>query len=107
MTFTKAPIAYEDIRPVLDRAVESEKGIRLTFEKNHEAVRWVSRANYIRTYTREQQKKIYPDPEDPNHHQCEWDRLIIRRPIKDETTGRSIVDVIKGMPLPAEIEELK
>lgn len=106
MSFTKAPIAYEDIRPVLDRALDAEKGIRLSFERRSEAVRWVTRANHFRTYHRSQSRIMFPDANDPRHHQCIYDKLVIRRPFDAPEGSKIIVEVLNGYQLAATVEEL-
>ncbi len=59
MPMNKSPLAYGDCIKVLDRAIQSEKGIRVTFSSNREAVTFRYRLDQARRNDRKMNKEVY------------------------------------------------
>lgn len=69
--------AFADLVEVLDQALASSKGLRVTFADAPAAWRFRSRCNSYRMQDRKDAKKIYP-PEHVNHGRSAYDVLILR-----------------------------
>lgn len=81
--------AYPDIRKALDQALESPKGMRLSFEDSRAATTFCGRVHSFRFKDRKENTKIYAEPDHPMHGRSVYDPLMIKR--VNETT----VDVLK------------
>lgn len=77
MGHNKSPIAFDDCRAIMNRALASERGIEIECGKKPEAFRMRARCYEARSQDREASKKIY-QPDDPQYGQSAWDRLVIR-----------------------------
>jgi hypothetical protein len=98
LSFSKSPLAFEDIRAALDRALASPRGIIVKVESPGVAINFVTRANYFRRQDQTANSKIYPDGH-PHKNGSVWDNLQIRA---DGPTVR----IIKSERALLEIEEL-
>lgn len=78
MSFSTSPLSFNDVKAALNRALESPKGIRITFENNGRAVAFIQRANYWRLQDRKESKTIFPDTH-PQHGTSIYDGLILGR----------------------------
>ncbi len=66
--------AYPSARVLLDRALESEKGIRVKFESAKKAFRFRMNCYTVRKRERENSVRIY-DSTHPMHGHSPWDHL--------------------------------
>ena len=78
MSLNKSLTAYPDIQANMDRALASEKGIKITFTDPKDTKRYLQRANFFRKLQRDKNKLLYPDPGHQYHHESIYDALIIR-----------------------------
>jgi hypothetical protein len=90
--------SYEDLVPVLERALEAERGIRIDAKTPGAAIHFRQRLYKLRSLSREQSLDVYA-PGDPQRGTSAWDNLSI-----EITPGSSFI-LIKKRP-PMEIEEL-
>ena len=74
--------AFDDVMQLLDRALQSERGVRVPCPNRSSAVQLRSRANYYRKMTRIESKEIYPF-DDKRHGVSPYDGLILRLGPKD------------------------
>lgn len=74
MGISKSPLAYGDVRATFDAAIESSRGLKLTFEKYGDAIRWRYRAGKYRAMTCQQNKEVYP-PDHPMHGRSPYDEF--------------------------------
>jgi hypothetical protein len=72
-------LSYPDIRQVMDRAIDSEKGVRLKFDTVKSAQTFVFRCNTFRSLDRKENKKIYPDETHSLHGRSIYDTLQVKR----------------------------
>jgi hypothetical protein len=98
MSFSKSPLAFEDIRAALDRALASPRGVVVRVESPGIAINLVTRANFFRRQDQKDNSKIYPDGH-PHKNASVWDNLRIR-------AEGSTVKILKGDGTHLEIEEL-
>lgn len=98
MSFSKSPLAFEDIRAALDRALSSPRGVVVKVESPGMAINLVTRANYFRRQDQKENAKIYPDGH-PHKNSSVWDNLRIR-------ADGATVKILKGDGSHLEIEEL-
>lgn len=75
-------MAYTDVKEVLDKAIESKKGLKVSFDTVNGAIRWTSRANSFRILDRKNNLKLYQ--EGHSMHGCSpYDTLWIKRTEKE------------------------
>jgi hypothetical protein len=91
--YSKSPLAYGDIKELLDKALDSPRGIKITLEKHGHAIQLRQRASKFRTMDRASSKTVYPEGH-PMHGRSSYDVLALR--IK---TGR------KRYPVPTRAEQ--
>lgn len=98
MSFNRTPLALEDVKQVLDRALASVRGLKVNFESYDKAIYWRGRANYFRRLDRRENSHIY----DESHH---LHKQSIYDSLRFELSGSTIriVKVEASMP---DIEEL-
>jgi hypothetical protein len=82
--FVKSPLAFDDCRIILDRALEAKNGIQVRCGSRGEAATLRSRLNSLRRVDRVDNKKIY-QPDDNLYGNSEYDRLVIRLGKKGES----------------------
>lgn len=98
-------LAYAECYEVLDRALESERGIiRLFFDKG-QAMNFRTRVQKARDYDRKQSMLIY-QPTDPLYGQTIYAALTIRMPAYDKERERWMVRIEKNLVSDMEIEEI-
>jgi|SRR5881394_3190298 len=78
MPFANSIDAYPDVQGLFDRALESERGLKLTFKDHKEAVLNAGRFNAYKVRLRRENKRIYP-ADHPMHSATPYDGLMIRR----------------------------
>lgn len=99
MPYSTSITAYPDIRQALDKALDSPKGLRLTFANKNEAVTFKGRVNSFRYKDRKENKKIYPEA-DPMHGRSAYDPLMVK------TVNETTVDVLKLEAVEFNMEEI-
>ena len=77
MPMAKRLTSYPDVQALFDKALESEKGLRLTFETHNEAVFQAGRFNAFRKQDRLANAKIYP-ADHRLHHASVYDGLMVQ-----------------------------
>lgn len=91
--------AYPDIRQALDRALASEKGVRLTFENSKAAITFKGRVHSFRYLDRKENRKVYPE-DHPMHGRSAYDPLMVK------TESELVVAVIKLEGVEFQTEEI-
>ena len=81
MSYNKSPLAFDDIREALDRALAAPKGIRIPCANRGAAVTLRSRFNYYRKMDRSENRRNYTS-DHPMHGKSAYDRLALRIPPK-------------------------
>lgn len=71
----RSETTWPRIRALMDRAIQSERGIRVPYESYGVADRVRRSAYKIRDAMRKQSAKQFPDPEDPRHGVSPYDGL--------------------------------
>lgn len=84
MPNSTSPLSYNDIKEVLDKALDRPRGLQLDFKSAAEAVRWVSRANSFRTIDRKANAKLYHEGHSMQNSSL-YDVLLIAREDKAVT----------------------
>ena len=72
-------LSYPDIRQLMDRALDSEKGVRLKFDTVKSAMMFVWRCNAFRSLDRKENKKIYKEETHSLHGRSIYDTLQVKR----------------------------
>jgi hypothetical protein len=78
MGMSKSYLGYNDCREALERALNSRKGIRLTYPNKGQAFRFVGRCNAFRVKDREESLKLY-DENNVMWGRSPYDVLVICR----------------------------
>ena len=81
--FNKSPLAFDDLRSVFERAIESPRGIRIVCKTRSEAIVTRSRMNYLRKMDRKENSITYQS-DHPMFMRSAWDRLVLRIPPKGD-----------------------
>jgi hypothetical protein len=79
MSWTRSPLSFNDVRDMFDRALSSEKGIKVREHSRAEVVSLRARFNYYRKTNRKDNADTYPK-EHPLHNTSVYDVLILRIP---------------------------
>ena len=77
MSANQSNLSYEDCYEVLDRALEADHGIRVSFDDNSAAYNFRQRCHYARKLSRIESRSIYLDPSDPQRGKSVYDPLVI------------------------------
>lgn len=97
-TLTNNPLSYEDVRTVMDRALEAPHGVRVTVATPGKAVHYKQRAHKFRLLDRENNCAIY-SPGDPMYGSSVYDGLQL-------TVFENAIVITKiGPPLVEELTE--
>lgn len=83
MSFNKSPLAFDDAREILERALNSTKGIRIPCTSRGTAIVLRARLNYFRKLDRGENTKIY-EASHPLWKKSVYDKLMLRIPAKGE-----------------------
>lgn len=81
MSFNKSELAFEDVEDAFEKALSSEKGIRIPCASRGVAVTLRSRFNYYRWLNRKHNSETYPK-DHPMWNRSAYDKLILRLPPK-------------------------
>jgi hypothetical protein len=100
MAYAASINAYPDIRAVLDKALASEKGLRLTFATPEEAITFKGRVHSYRYKERKENRKVYPE-DHPLHGHSAYDPLMVK------TESPTVVKIIRLENQDYNIEELE
>lgn len=76
MTHATSILAYPDIKAVLDKAIESERGVKVEFATSREAERFKARACMFRVLVRRENAKLY-EVAHSLHGRSVYDCLVI------------------------------
>lgn len=77
MGLNTSPLSYEDVRELMQRALDSPKGLRVTLSSPAEAINMRARMNKFRANNRKDNKKIYT-PDHPMWGNSVFDALVTR-----------------------------
>jgi hypothetical protein len=77
MPYPSSPLSYGDVKELLDKALDAERGIKLIFDKHGYAINMRQRASRFRAMDRESNKKVYPEGH-PMHGRSAYDTLAFR-----------------------------
>lgn len=78
MGFPESIAAYPDVEALFDKALASERGLKLTFNSPEEATLNAGRFNAFRVRLRRENKRIYP-ADHPMHGSSPYEGLMVRR----------------------------
>lgn len=85
MVTSSSRLAYNDVFPLLDKALAEPKGIRLRFASQELAWHFRLRLHTARRIDRKDNQMIYPDLEHPMHGRSIYDDIAARiRPDGEE-----------------------
>lgn len=102
MPHSTSAVALSDIRELLERALVSPKGIRVSYETNGKAVNERNRCNTFRKAARELNAKAYGG--DPDQAVSKYDTLVLTIP-KAGQPGDNVLTIAKRVdPKVEEIE---
>jgi hypothetical protein len=79
MALSDSRNAYDDCFELLDKALNSEKGVRYQETSESMAKHMINRLNYARSIDRRMNKEIF-DTTSPKHGVSAYDSLIVSRP---------------------------
>lgn len=105
MSWNTSLLAFDDAREALDRAVASDKGIKINCASHGLAVSLRSRFNYYRKQDRAANRKTY-GPEHPKHNTSVYDTLVLRIPHKTESDA-NVLYIEKRSANDFNIEDIK
>ena len=71
-------LAYPDVKEFLERALNSERGVKMTFKTRADAFRFRGRCDSFRKLDRKENLKIYTEPTKTLHGRSVYDVLLIR-----------------------------
>ncbi len=80
MTVSSSRSAYSDCYELLDQALETEQGIRVSAPTEGMGLSIVTRINYARVLDRQLMEQIHPEFDHPEHGISVYDNLIVSRP---------------------------
>lgn len=110
MSYNTSITSYPDIRGAADKALASEKGVRLRFPDERTALTFKGRFHSFRYQDRKENMKIYTDPDHPMHGRSAYDPLMIKTlptldpPPSDGLAWRVAVIKLEGVEF--EMEEI-
>ena len=78
MSLSNSLLSYQDCTEIMDSAMADSVGARAKFASEAEALHFRSRCHYARKLHREQNARIYTDPEHPQHGCSHYDALVLR-----------------------------
>lgn len=99
MSYNTSITSYIDIRAALDRALLSEKGVRLRFPDEKAAMTFKGRFHSFRSLDRKENSKIYKET-DPMFSRSVYDVLMTK------TEDPCTVSLIKAEGVEYDLEEL-
>ena len=102
MPFSDSPLAYDDLKGLLDKALMTEKGLRVRFETYGKAVQFRHKLNHFRKIDRRESTKIYMKG-DPLFGKTIYDKLEFRVHGDEE---RGAIDILKREAIQFDIIEL-
>lgn len=100
MAYNSSLTSYPDITSALDRALESPKGIRVTFDTDAAVHTFCGRVHSFRFKDRQINKKTYP-PDHLMHGASAYDPLMIRK------AGDKTVEIIKLEGVEFKVEDIE
>lgn len=105
MTTPVSRMAYEECYDILDRAMESERGIQILYDKKGDALHFRVMLCAARDQDRKNNGRVY-QPGDPLYRQTLYSKLRIRMPIFDEERNKWVLRLGKDVIEDMEIEEI-
>lgn len=102
MVTSSSKLSYEDCFEILDRALASSKGIKLSVESESAGYHLRNRINYARSADRKANAETY-DPGHPLHGCSTYDTLTI----KLRVNGNRVYLLVEKISLNVEIEDIK
>ena len=110
MSLSNSRLSYQDCYDLLDRALDADRGICVTVPDKSAANYLRMRIHHARTIDREENRKTYPDPDQPLHGRSPYDILVLRID-GDDDEGKLYLDKqkveilgIEDIPVDAQIE---
>jgi len=94
---SNSPLMYVDCRALLERALESPKGIRITCDTHGQAIDLSRRINKARQLDRVNNAKIYP-PDELMHNRSTFDTLLVSVPPISPEEAKAIGLDLSGDP---------
>lgn len=105
MAFNQSPLAFDDLKPHFDRALEAEKGIKIVCDSFAQATILRARFNYYRKLDRQANTKVY-EADHPLYGKSLYDKLILRVP-KKGTVDSHCLYIEKRVPTDWKVEDLE
>ncbi len=78
MSFSKSTLAYPDIKDYFERAIDTERGIKITCADEKAATMYKHRINYFRVLHRKDNQRVYPEGH-PLHGRSPYDVFVIKQ----------------------------
>lgn len=104
-----SPLAQEDVRQALDRALETPNGIAITFDTANAAANKAAcittraRIHKVRAFDREQNRKLWP-VDHPMHGNSVWDAIFST--VEEKEDGSWLLELRKTDASRFKIKEL-
>ena len=83
MSTSDSRLSYPDAEAFLDAVLADDIGARRPFASFGAAFQFRTRLHTFRKICRQDNRKVYPDPEHPLHARCVYDPITVRDPIQD------------------------
>ena len=97
--------AFADCYELLDRALESPRGIQRYFQARGDAINYRNRLHKARTYDRENNRRVYEDG-DPLYNQTIYAAITVREPRFDDDREKWVLRLEKCVVEEMEIEDI-
>lgn len=78
MPFSDQIAAYPDVADLFDKALASDKGVKVTFNDDNEATINAGRMNHYRSRLRRENARVYP-ADHPMHGKTPYEALMVKR----------------------------
>ena len=105
MPLSNSTLAYVDCQKAFERAIDTAKGVKMTYKSVKEARNFAFRCNQFRKLDRLENKKIYPEEAHSLHGRSVFDTIRVRVEPGDNGFGVVFMEKINLEAL--ETEDIK
>lgn len=105
MPLSASILAYQDCQKAFERAIDTEKGVKMTFRTVKAARMFAFRCNQFRKLDRLENKKIYPEEAHTLHGRSVFDTIRVR--VEPTDSERGLVYFEKVTLEAVETEDIK
>lgn len=105
MAFSMQPLSFKDVKGAMDKALESEYGVKITCATHGAAIKLRHRMNAARTQDRRENKKVYPE-DHVMYGNSPYDALVMRIPYLPDGSKGTVLHVVRVTEDSLQVEEL-